>query len=98
MQEAYWADKNVRRHAERELKKQKRKEAIEQQNKAHYMKGLVLKVSGLPTSSEEQQVPVPKLKQFFEPYGTPAYVMIDGAEVSLWGIEPNIIINFIKSQ
>ncbi|KAI3416681.1 hypothetical protein GPALN_004393 [Globodera pallida] len=85
MQEDYWADKHVERRQQRELKKQMRKETIEQQNKSHYVKGQVLKLSGLPTGSEEtkKEVSVHKLKEFFEPYGQPAYALIEGPEATL---------------
>uniref|UniRef100_A0A914HNP9 Uncharacterized protein n=1 Tax=Globodera rostochiensis TaxID=31243 RepID=A0A914HNP9_GLORO len=85
MQEDYWADKHVERRQQRELKKQMRKETIEQQNKSHYVKGQVLKLSGLPTGSGEtkKEVSVHKLKEFFEPYGQPAYALIEGPEATL---------------
>lgn len=83
MQEEYWAGKNAERIAQRELKKQKRMEAIEQQNKAHYVKGQVLKLSGLTPAKEEdnEMLRTNKLKEFFQPYGKPVFVTFNGTEV-----------------
>ncbi|KAL3072781.1 hypothetical protein niasHS_017755 [Heterodera schachtii] len=85
MQEDYWAEKNNERRQQRELKKQMRKETIDKQNQSHFVKGLVLKLSGLPMQSGEtkKEVSVHKLKEFFEPYGQPAYAVIEGSEATL---------------
>ena len=71
--------KNTERQQKKDLKKQMKKQQIEEQNKAHYKKGQVLKLSGMP--SGEQEMSIDDLKKFFEPYGTPAFAMIDGTEV-----------------
>jgi hypothetical protein len=49
----YWASKHAERQKKKELKKQMKKTQIEQQNKAHYLKGMVLKLVGLKPPQQE---------------------------------------------
>lgn len=81
MQDTYWADKHAERVKQKDLKKQMKKTQIEQQNKAHFKKGVVLKISGLKTDELNHVTLISKLKTFFEPFGKPAFVNIDGNEV-----------------
>lgn len=81
MQDAYWADKHAERVKQKDLKKQMKKTQIEQQNKAHFKKGVVLKICGMKNEDVNHVALIAKLKTFFEPFGKPAYVNIEGNEV-----------------
>ncbi|KAF7638700.1 hypothetical protein Mgra_00001782 [Meloidogyne graminicola] len=83
MQDTYWADKHAERVKQKDLKKQMKKTQIEQQNKAHFKKGVVLKISGLKTDELNHVTLISKLKTFFEPFGKPAFVNIDGNEATI---------------
>ena len=93
-QDDYWAKKQTQRQQQKDLKRQMKKTQIEQQNKAHYKKGMVLKVCGLEQQpvgengvkkeSEEDKQPVEQIRElkcFFESFGRPAFVDINGNEV-----------------
>ncbi|KAL7074326.1 hypothetical protein ACQ4LE_006210 [Meloidogyne hapla] len=83
MQDTYWADKHAERVKQKDLKKQMKKTQIEQQNKAHFKKGVILKICGLKTEEINHVALIAKLKAFFEPFGKPAYVNIEGNEASI---------------
>jgi len=79
MQEDYWASKNKQRKekkgAEKNIKQAKNAQISEEQKQSlaatHFVKGLVLKVTGLPANTEMQ-----KLKDFFKQFGDVGYVTI----------------------
>lgn len=88
MQDDYWATKHLERHQKKELKKEMRKTQIEQQNRQHYKKGMVLKVSGLAekdADGEPKQEParIRELKDFFSAFGNPKYVTCEGTEATI---------------
>lgn len=91
MQDDYWASKYNERQKQKEKKKQMKKTQIEQQNKQHYKKGMVLKLTGFeqPKTEEGENSKKPEaeqvneIKEFFKSYGNPAFVVINGNEATI---------------
>ena len=79
MQNDYWAkevaESKERKAAEKTLKQQKKEETIKKEEGArdavHFIKGQVLRVSGLPAENVSYNL----LKEYFAKFGTVAYVV-----------------------
>lgn len=85
MQNDYWTKKNKdnkeRKEAARALKQSKNKETKEESKKGMhapvFVKGIILRVEGLPKEKLEDEKfkeTLAALKEFFKPYGEVAYI------------------------
>ncbi|VDL74647.1 unnamed protein product [Nippostrongylus brasiliensis] len=83
MQDDYWTMKNEeskeRRQAEKLAKASKKfaenAEKSQAKSSAHFVKGLILSVDGLPENST-----MPAIKEFFKKYGDVGYVVYEGGQ------------------
>ncbi|KAI1730700.1 la domain-containing protein [Ditylenchus destructor] len=86
MQEDYFSKKNKERRdkkeAEKQIKQAKKSQTVEEQKQSlaatNFVKGLILKVSGVPENTDTM-----KLKEFFAGFGDVAYASRSGNETLL---------------